>query len=160
METIKNTAALVFLLGGAATDLKTKKITHKWLLLFFAAGAVLWSADLLQRAGAGSGAIRLPANLAPMLVQLMAAFLPGAAMLALSFAARGQIGRGDGFALLVLGFLLPARRIVLILTGAFYLSGFAAALLLVMKKASRGTRLPFLPFLAAAAAGVLLTEAG
>ena len=154
LEMMENTGAMLFLAGGAWTDLKTKTISHGWLLLFTTAGILLRCAGMAAGTGAGS----LPAGTAmaaaaPRTIPaLLTAFLPGAALLLLNLVMRDQIGRGDGLTLLVLGLYLPARRVVAILVGAFFLAGTAAAVLLILRRAGMRTRLPFLPFLAAAAA--------
>lgn len=78
---------------------------------------------------------------------MMLALLPGVAALLLAHVSREQIGYGDGLLLLMIGGYAGAgdtmKIIIIALAGTFGVS----VLLLVCKKASGSSRIPFVPFL-------------
>ncbi len=61
-----------------------------------------------------------------------------------------SIGMGDSALIMLLGFLFGVRRQVLYIFLAVLLCAVAAAVLMIMGKAGRKSRLPFVPFLLAA----------
>ena len=133
----------IFLAACAVQDLRTRKIC---LQIPVIAGVLALGLDAALL-------FRQPQALLPFL----GGILPGAALLALSRLADGAAGTGDGICYLVVGALEGAWKTCLLLTAALVLSAAAGAVLLVTRRGSRKTRLPFLSF--TAAAWVLLTAA-
>lgn len=81
------------------------------------------------------------------ITDVVVSLLPGVSMLFLSFATRQQIGYGDGLVTLVSG---PAFGIWTMLLGiviAFFGSSIFSIILLLLKKAEKKTRIPFVPFI-------------
>lgn len=63
---------------------------------------------------------------------------------------RDQIGRGDGFLLMVTGMILGFwENMELFLTALFFCAFYSAGVLILQRK-GRGYRIPFVPFLAGA----------
>ncbi len=63
---------------------------------------------------------------------------------------RDQIGRGDGFLLMVTGMILRFwENMELFLTALFFCAFYSAGVLILQRK-GRGYRIPFVPFLAGA----------
>jgi leader peptidase (prepilin peptidase)/N-methyltransferase len=133
----------IFLAACAVQDLRTRKIC---LQIPVIAGVLALGLDAALL-------FRQPQALLPFL----GGILPGAALLVLARLADGAAGSGDGICYLVVGALEGAWKTCLLLTAALVLSAAAGAVLLVTRRGSRKTRLPFLSF--TAAAWVLLTIA-
>lgn len=85
------------------------------------------------------------------------ALLPGIMLLFLAFAAKGAAGSGDGICYLVLGLFLGAGTAWLILMISLLMASAAGIVLLVLHKAGRKTRMPFLTVSAAAWALILVS---
>lgn len=79
--------------------------------------------------------------------ELFAGCIPGGASLFISFATGEKIGKGDGLLLLALGIGFGWEKTLLFWMSALLLAAAAGILLLVLKKATGKTELPFLPFL-------------
>jgi len=86
--------------------------------------------------------------------------IPGVFYLLMGRISGDQIGRGDGLTILVLGLFAGLPDTVLITAAAQFVCAVLAGLMLVMKRADRNTRIPFVPFLLAAAAGLYLKGGG
>ena len=71
----------------------------------------------------------------------------GALFLASGFASRGAIGVGDGCILLALGTLLDTEIYIQMLCIGFFLAAFWSGILLVIRKKSRDTEIPLMPFI-------------
>ena len=65
-------------------------------------------------------------------------------------------GYGDSWVILLLGIFLGARKVLALLTIAFFLSLVVGGILLIRSKWSRKKTIPFLPFLAIGYLGVLI----
>ena len=81
---------------------------------------------------------------------MLAGLIPGTCLFFLSKTTRGGVGSGDalvtGFLGAVLGFGQVAGILMLALLG----SAVCVCILIFLRRANKGTRLPFIPFLAAA----------
>ena len=137
---------LLFLALAAFRDLQTRTIPCRLL----AAGAM--TALLLDLCGILSGR----AEAAPLLMAL----IPGIFYLLMSLISGAQIGQGDGLTILVLGLLTGPSLAVVITAAAQFACAVCALLMLAMKRADRNTRIPFVPFLLAAAALLYLKGGG
>ena len=80
----------------------------------------------------------------------------GVLFLASGFASRGAIGVGDGCILLALGTLLDTEIYIQMLCIGFFLAAFWSGILLVIRKKSRDTEIPLMPFLLAGYIGGVL----
>ncbi len=88
---------------------------------------------------------------------LLTGLLPGACFLGLSMAAGKQLGKGDGLVLAAIGGLLGLSGCLVALSFGLLLAAFCAGYLMVVRKASRKQKLPFVPFLTVGyLAGVML----
>lgn len=59
---------------------------------------------------------------------------------------KGVIGMGDGLVICLLGFYIGSRKVLVVLTIAFFLSGLAAMVYIVLKK-GKTARLPLIPYI-------------
>lgn len=84
-----------------------------------------------------------------MMIELVGSILPGMGLLLLSFITGRKIGAGDGLILMAVGMLESGRMTWAVLCFGLFLQSVFAILLLVLKKAKRDTRIPFVPFLLA-----------
>lgn len=75
------------------------------------------------------------------------AFLPGVIALILSYITREQIGYGDGLLLLAMGGCLGLRQVMMIVGIALGASFVVSVALVLLRKAGRNQKLPFVPFL-------------
>ena len=126
--TLQALVALVMLFGNARKDYRQKEISLAGTVLSAIAGGVL-----LVLKGEGI----LPYGFGLGL---------GVSLIALAFLSKGGIGLGDGFVLLALALLQPWEMTLASLLFALLIcAGFA--FLLLLRKAGRNTRLPFIPFL-------------
>ncbi len=123
----------------AAQDLKSRRIS---LPLTACAGCAAILLDLPVLAGRGAGILLLTAGL-----------LPGALLLLLSAAAKEAVGRGDGYCFLILGALCGPKTTCTIAAETLFLASLSGIALMILRKAQRKTRLPFLLFAGAAWAG-------
>lgn len=80
--------------------------------------------------------------------EVFLSLIPGAAMMLLSFLSRQSIGYGDGLMVLALSPAFGLGRICMGLSIAFFISGIAAASLMICKKGGRKQHMPFIPYLA------------
>lgn len=78
-----------------------------------------------------------------------AGLLPGALLLILSFAAGGSAGAGDGIGFLVIGILLNAQKTWILFMSSLVLASFFGIVLMILKRACRKTKLPFMTITAA-----------
>ena len=75
--------------------------------------------------------------------------LPGFGLLLLAFATKKGIGIGDGLMLMVLGLFEGGALAWKVLLWGLFLQSIFAIILLVLRKAGRNTKIPFIPFLLA-----------
>lgn len=123
----------------AAQDLRSRRIS---LPLTACAGCAAILLDLPVIAGGAKGILLLTAGL-----------LPGALLLLLSAAAKEAAGRGDGYCFLILGALCGPEAAWTIAVEALFLASLSGITLMILRRAQRKTRLPFLLFAGAAWAG-------
>lgn len=83
------------------------------------------------------------------LVDMVISLLPGLFLLAASFVSKGCIGSGDGFICVFLGCVLPFKYVIYATVTGFMLAAVFGLVLILLKKAGRKTKLPFIPFLSA-----------
>lgn len=81
-------------------------------------------------------------------LEMLISLLPGALLLLTAYITRGGVGYGDGLLALGIG---PAVGPAVLAAGlgiAVMASGLFSGVLLILKKAGRKTRIPFVPFVA------------
>lgn len=80
-------------------------------------------------------------------VKLVVGCIPGIVAAVLSAVTRGKLGIGDAIVILAVGIWCGIDKTGLILMIALACAALVAAVLLVIKKATRKTALPFIPFI-------------
>lgn len=80
----------------------------------------------------------------------------GILFLAAGLISRGAIGAGDCWILLALGTLLDTETYIRMLCIGFFLAAFWSGILLVIRRKSRKTEIPLVPFLLAGYIGGIL----
>ncbi|MDO4292305.1 MAG: prepilin peptidase [Eubacteriales bacterium] len=129
-------AAILFGTCCSVTDWRRQKIMALPVWLGLAAGLCLTAWRLYQGTEGIYGAA--------------AALVPAAVFWGLSLLTEGKIGRGDALMLLVLGLILGWRLCLSVLCMACLMSAVWAGAGLTLGKLTKGSRLPFAPFLLAA----------
>lgn len=81
------------------------------------------------------------------LINVGMAFLPGVIALILSYITREQIGYGDGLLMLAVGGCIGIQQTMVVVGIALGTSFVASVVLVILRKASRTQKLPFVPFL-------------
>lgn len=71
----------------------------------------------------------------------------GLSMIGLSLITNNQIGKGDGMVIAMLGIALGFRDCLMVMSLASVIMAFLSIVLLIVKKANKKTRLPFIPAL-------------
>lgn len=80
---------------------------------------------------------------------ILASFVPGGLILALSLMSRGKIGFGDGLVVLTLGFFVSMEKLTAAVIISAFLSFLSAIILMALRKKDKEDSLPFLPFMLA-----------
>lgn len=135
---VKELGILIFLGINAWIDIRKKEISLLLTAVFAAAGFI-WSV-----------------NIGRSLSEAAVPIVTGGIFLAVSFAAQGALGTGDGWILLALGMLLDTGEFLTVLCLGTLLAGCCSLVLLVLLKKSRSTEIPFVPFLLAGYVGGML----
>lgn len=78
------------------------------------------------------------------------ALIPGIFLLVLSFVTGESIGYGDGISVLILGGLAGFNNCMWVLCISLIFVSMAGIILIAIKRATRKTKLPYIPFLLAA----------
>lgn len=120
-------------------DMKNKRISIKWLMIFAAEGSLLWIFYGEQS-----------------IFEMITAICPGLCVLLLAWITRGGIGEGDGLLLMVIGIFLGVADVLKIFLYGLFLSGAYAAALFVIGKKDRKYEIAFIPFLLLAFIGEVL----
>lgn len=129
---------VAFLSIGSITDIR-KKILPKKMILIGAIAAIILTVIWQRRE----------------LLAICLSVFPGAFLLILSYLSKEQIGYGDGICILVLGILTPIEALLVQLMLSFTLLFMTSAVLLMLKKGNKKTRIPYIPYLLM---GVLLQQ--
>ena len=125
---------LVFLLCNAIHDLKYKRVWAKGMLIF-ALSVMVYAFIDKQR----------------LMMDYWMASLLGIVFLLISWISPAMVGMGDGICILLLGFLWEWYEILTMCAIALLMAGVMGGVLLVLKKVTRKTKMPFVPFLFVAA---------
>ncbi len=118
-------------------DIKSKKIP----IVLFIIGGFLSVIDIMMQSILG--------NISEVLPGKLIGLLPGVFLLLLSRLTNEKVGEGDGILLMILGVMLGFDSILIISCTALFLQSIVACFLLVVKKADKQTKIPYVPFLLA-----------
>ena len=133
MDQIKNLRfafVLIVLVIEAVTDFKKKEVNIVFPVLLAAAAAVMsfFTKDIsLINAIIGTG--------------------EGLLLILISLLTKGEIGMGDGILLAACGLMLGGRDNLIMFFFACLSSAIVSALIMIIKKADKKTKIPFVPFM-------------
>lgn len=135
--------ACIFLWTAAVPDLRSQRIPL-WIPGVFSVAAA--AADLLRQSALAGW-------------ELWTGAVPGVVLMILSFLLRGKVGEGDGICLAVCGLFTGVTMAVMITETAMVLAALTGGICLCTGKWRAGDRIPFVPFIAAAASLILAARA-
>lgn len=135
VETLFDLAGAVLLGGLTVLDVKNKRIPVICPFVF--------------------GVVSFIFRGASMVFDTMLGMAPGAVVIIVSLFSKGQIGIGDGIVIIFLGGMLGGSESVEVLILSLIFVFLFSAVGLLMKKLSKKTALPFIPFYFAAYLGVV-----
>ena len=79
--------------------------------------------------------------------ELVCGLIPGAVLMIVAWVTKEKLGMGDGVLVLCLGLGYGIEAMLMIIGVAFAVAALVSVVLMVCRKATRKTELPFLPFL-------------
>mgnify|MGYP003181829583 FL=1 len=135
---VKELCTVVFLAMNSWLDIRIREISL-FLTVVYAGCGIIYS--ILQ--GRKIQDVLIPAGI-------------GILFLAAGLISRGAIGAGDCWILLALGALLDTETYIRMLCIGFFLAAFWSGILLVIRRKSRKTEIPLVPFLLAGYIGGIL----
>ena len=133
MDQIKNLRfvfVLIVLIIEAVTDFKKKEVNIIFPILLAAAAVVMlfFSKDI-------------------SLINAIIGIAEGLLLILISVLTKGQIGMGDGILLAACGLMLGGRDNLIMFFFACLSSAVVSALIMIIKKADKKTKIPFVPFM-------------
>lgn len=131
------------LLAESIIDIKKKKV-HVFGAVLIAVCGLL---QMLYQQGNSVGAQLTKGIMCCDYKDMLLGMAIGVFFLAISILTEGKIGKGDSLYLIALGMLLGFQKMMIISTVALLLSALVGVMLLISKKGTKKTQLPFLPFL-------------
>lgn len=137
-DEVKELCTVVFLAMNSWLDIRRREISL-FLTVVYAGCGIIYS--ILQ--GRKIQDVLIPAGI-------------GILFLAAGLISRGAIGAGDCWILLALGALLDTETYIRMLCIGFFLAAFWSGILLVIRRKSRKTEIPLVPFLLAGYIGGIL----
>lgn len=120
----------IVLIIEAVTDFRKKEINIPVLIIL---------------AAAAMGMFFLEKDIS--LMNVLTGFTEGAALVLVSFMTKGQIGIGDGILLAACGLMLGGKDNLVMFFFACLCSAVVSALIMIIKKADKKTKIPFAPFM-------------
>ena len=135
---VKELCTVVFLAMNSWLDIRRREISLLLTLVYAGCGIIY---SILQ--GRKIQDVLIPAG-------------SGILFLAAGLISRGAIGAGDCWILLALGALLDTETYIRMLCIGFFLAAFWSGILLVIRRKSRKTEIPLVPFLLAGYIGGIL----
>jgi leader peptidase (prepilin peptidase)/N-methyltransferase len=120
----------IFLLTEGIRDYKKHKISMLSVLLFAVLGIVLEIPEAMT-----------------VWKEMVAGVMVGAVVLILAKITEGKIGFGDGWVLMVTGLYLGFRGNLFLFMAALFVSAVISIILLLCRRATKKTELPFVSFL-------------
>ena len=122
-----------YLIRAAWADRRSRTIPSRMIAVF---GVLACGGRILLLLGQGKSAFP----------DFILSLLPGACVLMLGFVTRQSVGYGDGLSLLIGGIAVGASSICAISLSAFALCAIWGIGKIILKKASSGAEIAFLPF--------------
>ena len=138
-DEVKELCTVVFLAMNSWLDIRRREISLLLTVVYAGCGIIC---SILQ--GRKIQDVLIPAGI-------------GILFLAAGLISRGAIGAGDCWILLALGALLDTETYIRMLCIGFFLAAFWSGILLVIRRKSRKTEIPLVPFLLAGYIGGILT---
>ena len=135
---VKELCTVVFLAMNSWLDIRRREISLLLTVVYAGCGFIY---SILQ--GRKIQDVLIPAGI-------------GILFLAAGLISRGAIGAGDCWILLALGALLDTETYIRMLCIGFFLAAFWSGILLVIRRKSRKTEIPLVPFLLAGYIGGIL----
>lgn len=135
---VKELCTVVFLAMSSWLDIRRREISLLLTVVYAGCGIIY---SILQ--GRKIQDVLIPAGI-------------GILFLAAGLISRGAIGAGDCWILLALGALLDTETYIRMLCIGFFLAAFWSGILLVIRRKSRKTEIPLVPFLLAGYIGGIL----
>ena len=135
---VKELCTVVFLAMNSWLDIRRREISLLLTMVYAGCGIIY---SILQ--GRKIQDVLIPAGI-------------GILFLAAGLISRGAIGAGDCWILLALGALLDTETYIRMLCIGFFLAAFWSGILLVIRRKSRKTEIPLVPFLLAGDIGGIL----
>ena len=135
---VKELCTVVFLAMNSWLDIRRREISLLLTMVYAGCGIIY---SILQ--GRKIQDVLIPAGI-------------GILFLAAGLISRGAIGAGDCWILLALGALLDTETYIRMLCIGFFLGAFWSGILLVIRRKSRKTEIPLVPFLLAGYIGGIL----
>lgn len=135
---VKELCTVVFLAMNSWLDIRRREISLLLTMVYAGCGIIY---SILQ--GRKIQNVLIPAGI-------------GILFLAAGLISRGAIGAGDCWILLALGALLDTETYIRMLCIGFFLAAFWSGILLVIRRKSRKTEIPLVPFLLAGYIGGIL----
>ena len=135
---MKELCTVVFLAMNSWLDIRRREISLLLTVVYAGCGIIY---SILQ--GRKIQDVLIPAGI-------------GILFLAAGLISRGAIGAGDCWILLALGALLGTETYIRMLCIGFFLAAFWSGILLVIRRKSRKTEIPLMPFLLAGYIGGIL----
>lgn len=135
---VKELCTVVFLAMNSWLDIRRREISLLLTMVYAGCGIIY---SILQ--GRKIQDVLIPAGI-------------GILFLAAGLISRGAIGAGDCWILLALGALLDTETYIRMLCIGFFLAAFWSGILLVIRRKSRKTEIPLVPFLLAGYKGGIL----
>lgn len=135
---VKELCTVVFLAMNSWMDIRRREISLLLTVVYAGCGIIY---SILQ--GRKIQDVLIPAGI-------------GILFLAAGLISRGAIGAGDCWILLALGALLDTETYIRMLCIGFFLATFWSGILLVIRRKSRKTEIPLVPFLLAGYIGGIL----
>lgn len=135
---VKELCTVVFLAMSSWLDIRRREISLLLTVVYAGCGIIY---SILQ--GRKIQDVLIPAGI-------------GILFLAAGLISRGAIGAGDCWILLALGALLDTETYIRMLCIGFFLAAFWSGILLVIRRKSRKTEIPLMPFLLAGYIGGIL----
>ena len=89
-------------------------------------------------------------------IELLLSVVPGIVMLGLSFVTKESIGYGDGVTMMIVGGMIGLRNCVWVICISLVMISIVGIVLMIIKRASGKTRIPYIPFMFAAESLLLL----
>ena len=135
---VKELCTVVFLAMNSCLDIRRRESSLLLTVVYAGCGIIC---SILQ--GRKIQDVLIPAGI-------------GILFLAAGLISRGAIGAGDCWILLALGALLDTETYIRMLCIGFFLAAFWSGILLVIRRKSRKTEIPLVPFLLAGYIGGIL----